>query len=73
MLTETVQAYCNPDEFPIPDVDKWCLRNQVNGKENQQQRTPQKKSHQKTYHHKRNPQTIIKYSKSILIYDKNGN
>lgn len=73
MLTETVQAYCNPDEVSIPDVDKWCLRNQANGKKKTTTKTPQKTSHQKTYYHKRNPQTIIKYSNSILIYDKKGN
>lgn len=46
MLTETVQAYCNPDEVSIPDVDKWCLRNQANGKKKQQQK-PHKKRHTK--------------------------
>lgn len=39
----TVQVYCNPNEVSIPDVDRWCLRNKMNGKKKKN-----KKNHHKT-------------------------
>lgn len=69
MLTQTVPDYCNPDEVSIRDVDRWCLRNLMNGKK----QTNKKPTKIKTQQTKTNKQIWGKVTTTKEIHKQSQN